>query len=417
MYRFSLFYLGRLFGALADQFLLFGIPILIFRVTGDVAWLGKAFVIEWLPRLISLPSAGAVVDRFGPRSVYLAADVLRIALAMISFVLLDVAPSYSLSILLGLAMLSGFFFEQTFIAVEAMIQRLSPVDELERTQAMLQSIDQTCLIAGPLLAGLCAMEIDVVDLLPIVAVLFLCSFLSVLATILLRIEVPSVDKPTRLRIVNDLVTSINTLRTYRKLVWIILLTMLSNLMVGVLLVGLPAIITGIFALPPIYLGLLNTTAGALGIVTILLTPAVTRLISMASLGPASFVLTAVFCLLATLASSFWVFAVLYALLASAEGIFIVYIRVERARLVPAAVYGRTVGAIVMANFLPMPIAGAIVGLGVGQIGLESLVASVAGCGLVLAIPIVKAIGGYTRTEEEFVLTSALEVTCPPKARP
>jgi MFS family permease len=398
MPRLALFFVGRFFGALADEFLLFAIPVLIFRVTGDVAWLGAAFLIEWLPRLVSLPTAGAVVDRFGPRPVYLVADALRFIVTLGGFLLLDAAPGSSLSILLALAMLSGFCFEQTFIAIETIVQRLAPKDQLVKTQALLEGIDQTCHIAGPLLAGLFVAQIELIALLPLIATLFSISFLSVLATRFFCLEVPGTGAVKSLRIIGDIRVGVETLLRCPKLGFLVILTMLSNLIIGVLIVELPAIVTGTFLLSPTYLGMLNTMAGATGVATMFLIPGLIRTVPPAMLGQASFVLTAGLCLLAALSPNFWAFAVLYALVAATAGAFVIYIRMERVRLVPSEVYGRTVGTIVMANFLPMPIAGGIVGLVADQIGLLALVGGVAVGGLMLAIPLLVAIKRSTRVE-------------------
>ena len=296
-------------------------------------------------------------------------------------------------------MLAGLCFEQTFIAVEAIAQRLPSKDQLARTQVLLQGIDQTCQVGGPLLAGLFAAQLDLIALMPVIAALSSASFLSVLgAKTVLGLRGPGPSGATSLRVLDDLRAGIRTILGCSELRLIVLLTMLNNLMMDVLIVSLPAIIWKSFSLSPVYLGILNTVAGAVGVTTMALTPCMVRKIPVRTLGTTTFALSGVLRFLTVLSPNFWSFAILYTLLASAEGIFIIYIRIERARLVPSEVYGRAVGTIVMANLLPVPIAGGIVSFGAGRVGLLPLVAGMAGSALLLAIPVLVAVRRCSRCE-------------------
>ena len=64
------FVASRFLSALADQFLLFVVPLAIFKSTGDVKYSGLAFVIEWLPRILFFPLAGFFVDRMKARLLF-----------------------------------------------------------------------------------------------------------------------------------------------------------------------------------------------------------------------------------------------------------------------------------------------------------------------------------------------------------
>lgn len=60
-------FLGSLFLArLADQLLLFLVPLVVFQVTQQATWSGLAFFIETLPRFIAFPICGALSDRVSP---------------------------------------------------------------------------------------------------------------------------------------------------------------------------------------------------------------------------------------------------------------------------------------------------------------------------------------------------------------
>jgi hypothetical protein len=102
------FFIGRFLGSLADQFLLFAVPLMIFKTTGSIAWSGVAFSLEWLPRILSFPIAGAVVDRFGSKPVYLSADIIRLTGCGFAFFGLVSIPKYDYAILIALAVINGF---------------------------------------------------------------------------------------------------------------------------------------------------------------------------------------------------------------------------------------------------------------------------------------------------------------------
>ncbi|MFC7484824.1 hypothetical protein ACFQX7_39005 [Luedemannella flava] len=76
------FVAGRGLAALADQFLLFAIPLLVYKTTGSVAASGLVFLIEWLPRVLFVPVAGVLADRIDGYKLYVGADSVRALLAM-----------------------------------------------------------------------------------------------------------------------------------------------------------------------------------------------------------------------------------------------------------------------------------------------------------------------------------------------
>lgn len=51
---------------LADQVLLFLVPLVIFQSTRSVGWSGLVFALEMLPRLLFVPLAGFLCDRVSP---------------------------------------------------------------------------------------------------------------------------------------------------------------------------------------------------------------------------------------------------------------------------------------------------------------------------------------------------------------
>lgn len=60
------FYSSLFLSRLADQILLFLVPLVVFQLTQSAAWSGAAFFAETLPRFSAFPVCGALCDRISP---------------------------------------------------------------------------------------------------------------------------------------------------------------------------------------------------------------------------------------------------------------------------------------------------------------------------------------------------------------
>ena len=74
---FRVFLLSLFVSRLGDQILLFVVPLVVFQLTGSVAWSGLAFAAENLPRYVSFPICGALCDRRSPLALLQVSQVLR----------------------------------------------------------------------------------------------------------------------------------------------------------------------------------------------------------------------------------------------------------------------------------------------------------------------------------------------------
>jgi len=114
------FFIARFSATLGDQVLLFAVPLIIYSETKSIRLAGLAFFIEWTPRVLSLPIAGTLSDRFGSKIVYLMADCIRAVVALSAFFLL--LTGFNLFVVLSIMMaISAFFYAQSFIAMESMV--------------------------------------------------------------------------------------------------------------------------------------------------------------------------------------------------------------------------------------------------------------------------------------------------------
>ncbi|WP_250477482.1 MULTISPECIES: MFS transporter [unclassified Caballeronia] len=375
------FLLSRAASSLGDQFLMFAVPLIVYRSTGSVAMSGLAFFIEWLPRICSLPIAGNLCDRLDSWRVYGFADTARaIACACVAWLALA-TPSNSFPIIASLSAVCAFFYAQAFIALESTVPRLVMPEQMHKAQALLQAIDQTASIAGPALAALLAARFPPSGLLWVAASVFGLSALLVwsLRNDLHRTEPRSAGH--RQGFNAGVAAAVGVLRDKPVLWALIALSMGVNLIVGVALATGAAITTGRFGLPNSLFGFLQTIVGAVALASFLAVPYLTRRLSVYWIGVTAFGMIVVGGLLMGMASSFPVFVLGYALSFASCGLFNVYIRTERAHWIPRDQLGRVLSLIVLLNQLSLPVAGLIVATFGGRLGVQPIFIAVSMLGL------------------------------------
>jgi hypothetical protein len=150
--NFRLLWLGQGTSLLGDQFYLIAMPWLVLQRTGDPLALGAVLALAGLPRAIFMLVGGAVTDRFSPRTVMLASDLIRMGLmlgltALLLGNLLQTWMIYAFSLLFGTA--AGFFLP----ASNAIVPRLVAKEHLQAGNAITQGTSMLAQFIGPVLAG------------------------------------------------------------------------------------------------------------------------------------------------------------------------------------------------------------------------------------------------------------------------
>lgn len=115
---------------LADQMLLFLVPLAAFQVTQDVAWSGYAFAAETFPRFLSLPVCGALCDRVSPLNLLRGSQFLRAAVR-----------------------LAGELTTQGVMARGVMRPRMAHGHRFDKVLAHAQTAEQAGMVLGPLVAA------------------------------------------------------------------------------------------------------------------------------------------------------------------------------------------------------------------------------------------------------------------------
>lgn len=365
------FFLGsRFLSALADQIILFATPLVVYELTGSVAFAGLAFAIEWIPRIGALLFSGFLVDKIGPRIVYISSDVARAILTAGIFFVLQVPSLQGAFLLAVLCGIVGFFSEMAFVALETSVPKMFDRSEISKAQSILQTIDQTGQLVGPALATLLASIISIQSLFLIVAVIFA---LSVVNTFLfLPANLTSSEKIHFGSFGRDLKDGLKIVFGSKKLILISLFTIMINLILGVTLSVSGAYIQKAFSATPTNFGLMTMAAGILGLFFFAAFAKWNTKISSEKLGYFALILTCSGCLALSLASSFTFYALAFVMVLIGDGFVNIFIRTLRVRYIPEKRLGTVLSILILFNFLAFPIAGVLVSLFAESIGVSWL---------------------------------------------
>jgi MFS family permease len=368
------FFISLFLSRLADQILLFIVPLIVFQTTNSVSWAGLAFFVESLPRYLSFPVCGALCDKYPAVRVLHISQVYR-ALACVAAVLLY-GMFDGIYWIVMLSALCGVLTTQGIMAREVLLPHIFKHYTYAKTLSYSQIADQTGLVLGPLVAalmlGVWAWHWVVLG----VAGLFLLADLAMRSwqrhtTVNLETFEQHNDiwlQPLRV--------AFGHIRDLPELKRIIALAVGVNLIIGVTLATSAAMVIGQYAAgKDTYAGL--QAAGALVTIAILFFLARASL-PLKVLGGLSYSMIAVGALITAISPNVWAYAVGFLLLTGFDKMFNVYIRSVRQRVIPARDFGKTVGVLTLLNNLSQPLAGLLIALLAAPLGTQAVILILAG---------------------------------------
>ena len=368
------FFISLFLSRLADQILLFIVPLIVFQTTNSVSLAGLAFFVESLPRYLSFPVCGALCDKYPAVRVLHISQVYR-ALACVAAVLLY-GMFDGIYWIVMLSALCGVLTTQGIMAREVLLPHIFKHYTYAKTLSYSQIADQTGLVLGPLVAalmlGVWAWHWVVLG----VAGLFL------LADQAMRIwqrhttvNLETFEQHNDIWL-QPLRVAFGHIRDLPELKRIIALAVGVNLIIGVTLATSAAMVIGQYAAgKDTYAGL--QAAGALVTIAILFFLARASL-PLKVLGGLSYSMIAVGALITAISPNVWAYAVGFLLLTGFDKMFNVYIRSVRQRVIPARDFGKTVGVLTLLNNLSQPLAGLLIALLAAPLGTQAVILILAG---------------------------------------
>lgn len=390
------FFVSLFLSRLADQILLFIVPLIVFQTTQSVAWAGLAFFIESLPRYLAFPVCGAVCDKFAPVRILHISQVYRALACVTAVVLYGVFDGIVWIVLLSA--LCGVLTTQGIMAREVLMPHVFPHYSYAKTLSYSQIADQSGLVLGPLVAAL-MLEVWAWHWVVLgVAGLFLLADLAM--RLWQRSSTVSLETFEQHRDIwlRPLKIAFGHIRRLPELKRIITLAVGVNLIVGVTLATSAAMVTGQFAQDKDAYALLQA-AGALVTIGILFYLARAGL-PLKVLGGLSYSMIAVGAVIMAVSPGVWLYAMGFLLVTGFDKMFNVYLRSTRQRVIPMQDFGKTVGVITLLNNLPQPLAGLAIAVLAAPLGTQVVILLLAGITTLIGVAVASGWHATVKAELE-----------------
>jgi MFS family permease len=383
------FFFSLFLSRLADQVLLFLVPLIVYQTTQSASWAGVAFFVETLPRFLAFPICGALCDKFAPIRLLHISQMYRALLCVVAMVLYGVFGGIYWLVLLSA--ICGVLTTQGIMAREVVMPHIFADYRYGKTLSYSQIADQAGLVLGPLLAALS------LEFCPWPGVVFGVALLFVLADVAMRewqrssnVNLETFEQHADIW-VQPLRIAFCHIRQSAELKKIICLAAGVNLIVGVTLASSAAMVIGSFGeSKDVYAAL--QASGAL--VTILILFGLARMtFPLSVLGGVSYCAITLGALITATGASFEIYLLGFLLVVGFDKMFNVYMRTIRQRVIPVRDFGKTVGVITLLNNLTQPLAGLWVGVLAVSMGLRGVILALAVAALLIGL----AVAIVTRT--------------------
>lgn len=415
---FAAIFLDRSINFFVNEAFQFAIPAALFIVTGEPALSALVFGLEWVSRLAFLFFGGTVIDRLGPIRSATIAWVVRSATGFLGFlgvVLYHRSDPVTAVVLAACGVISAGFFEIGFVANERLAAEV--VDRGSRAevvQSRLGAVDQAALIGGPALGG-------AVLLLGVPALLAGYSLAMAVGLVATR-SAPGTRTPpagpagsgpvltgsaSTGSALTESVRAVRMVLAHRLLRITMLTAMAANLVLAAVLSTLASVVGIVYGHDPRAASLITSAGGAISLVTILITPILTRRFGYASCLWTMTAATVVAGAFATFMPGIVLFAAVLTVTYVGDSVIAMVARSVRIKVIPRDRYSSMMSATVFLNYLPMPFAGLMIGGLVGRYGLRSTWVVISAIALVLGIA--AWLTAHARTPEQSESGGALEI--------
>ncbi len=150
---FRLLFAGASTSLLGDQFALIATPWLVLQLTGDPLVLGIVLALEGIPRAVFMLLGGAITDRFSPRIIMLASDLIRMVLTCLMAVVIftGVVQMWMMyTFALGFGLVAGFAVP----AENSIVPMIVAPQDLQAGNSIIMGVTQLAGFIGPTIAGI-----------------------------------------------------------------------------------------------------------------------------------------------------------------------------------------------------------------------------------------------------------------------
>lgn len=374
--RRGLFGSGVLIGLMAEQVVMFSVPLLIFQQTRQVSSLGIAYAVEWLPCLLAYPFAGLVADRDGGPRLFSRANTARAVVIAVAVLLVALRPSWTVPVLMATGALLSTLVAPIRMSIEKVVPQLAQGSDLARTQSLVQNMELLAMALGPGVAMVAVLFLGKIWLLGLAG-----AFFATAASCWLVLPRTAAAAPAEARgagaILAELGLGWRLLVGNRPVILLAGLNFAINLVFSTVLAANAAVVTGVLKAPESQYAMLNMFVGVVGLLNLLLTPLLLRRFDVNFLGSLGYtVLTGCLLLLGT-ASSFWLYAAAFVVAMSGVAYFNIFNRTQRVKAIPREHLGKVMGPFFLVGLLSYPMGGLLISTLGASVGPQRLVAALA----------------------------------------
>lgn len=368
--QFALFAMGVLLGLVAEQVVMFSVPLLIFQDTENISVLGVSFALEWLPGLLAFPFAGLIADRDGGPRLFSRVNTGRAVVLALVLTACAAVPSWTTPALMAGSVCMSLLMAPIRLSVEKTVLLLAKGEKVARTQSLVQNMELLAMAVGPALAVLGSVYMGKLWLLGVAAAL--CTLAGLCWLPLPRGE-RQPNPGSVAKTVGELRLGWSLLIHNKPVVLLVSINFSINLAFATALSVNAAVVTDIFKAPESSFALLNTLVGVTGLLNLMLVPTLLKRFEVKALGVFGFVLLSASLLGLASAPSFVLYAVAYVAALMGVAYFNVYNRTQRVKVIPSSHLGKVMGPFYLLNTLSYPIGGLLIAFLGNALGPQLLV--------------------------------------------
>ncbi|MEW5712072.1 MFS transporter [Pseudomonas sp. SB113] len=376
------FFVSLFLSRLADQILLFIVPLIVFQTTHSVSWAGLAFFVESLPRYLAFPVCGALCDKFSPVRILHISQVYRALACVVAVALYGMFDGIYWLVLLSA--LCGVLTTQGIMAREVLMPHVFQQYSYAKTLSYSQIADQSGLVLGPLVAAL-MLEVWAWHWVVLgIAGLFVLADLAMLAW--QRKTTASLETHQQHRDIwlQPLRIAFGHIHNLADLKRIITLAVGVNLIIGVTLATSAAMVTGLYAANKDTYALLQAAGAAVTIAILFYLARAT--LPLKVLGGLSYSMIGAGALIMAVSPNLWAYTLGFLLVTGFDKMFNVYLRSTRQRVIPVQDFGKTVGVITLLNNLAQPLAGLLIAL-LAALGMQTVILLLTGITALIGVAV------------------------------
>lgn len=251
--NFSLLVFGQLISIFGNQVLNFALPFYILQISGSPALFGLVLGVSFLPLIVTSPIGGILADRLRKQRIMFWLDATVTAM----IVLYMIASGFVTSIvpivivkLLALNAIQGIYMP----TVQSSIPFLAPADQLTRANSATSAVNTISNMVAPTFAGFLLGRFG---LFPILVVCAICFAVTAVMDLMIRIPYRKQESSQgMLQIVkSDMGQALRFVKSRPILASIGVMTFcISILTTGILMVGIPVLITQHLGMSMEYMG-------------------------------------------------------------------------------------------------------------------------------------------------------------------